>query len=80
MATVKEFGFELRVCAWAERNWPPGPADRTPPIVARQLGTKRRRWDTIVVEPTDSGVKERAPFGESRLGSDLLFVARHAPA
>ncbi|MFT4884657.1 MAG: hypothetical protein ACI8U4_002173, partial [Natronomonas sp.] len=21
---MKEFGFELRVCSWAERNWPPG--------------------------------------------------------
>ena len=76
---MKEFGFELRVCAWAERNWPPGTGDGSP-IVARQLGTKRRRWDTIVVETAESGLAGRAPFGEARLGSDLLFVARHAPA
>ena len=79
MSAVKEFGFELRVCAWAERNWPPGTGGK-PSIVARQLGTKRRRWDTIVVETTESGLDERAPFGDPRLGSDLLFVARHAPA
>jgi hypothetical protein len=79
VSAVKEFGFELRVCAWAERNWPPGAEDGTP-IVARQLGTKRRRWDTIVVETAESGLAERAPFGEARLGSDLLFLARHAPA
>jgi len=76
---VKEFGFELRVCAWAERNWPPGVAGGTAPVVARQLGTARRRWDTIVIEPTADGLTQRAPFGETRLGSDLLSLVRHAP-
>jgi len=75
---VKEFGFELRVCSWAERNWPPGGGDGTA-IVARQLGTRRRRWDTVVVETTGAGLTDRAPFGEARLDSDLLFLARNAP-
>jgi hypothetical protein len=77
---VKEFGFELRVCAWAERNWPPGEARDGAAIVARQLGTKRRRWDTVIVQTTDEGLDCRAPFGDDRLDSDLLHVARHAPA
>lgn len=80
---MKEFGFELRVCAWAERNWPPvGTDDGSDDVavVARQLGTRRRRWDTVVVETTRDGLQHRAPFGEQRLDSDLLHVARHAPA
>jgi hypothetical protein len=81
---VKEFGFELRVCSWAERNWPPGgddsgaENDRTA-LVARQLGTRRRRWDTVVVETTADALDCRAPFGEDRLDSDLLHIARNAP-
>ena len=80
--SVKEFGFELRVCAWAERNWPPVGAagEDATALVARQLGTKRRRWDTVVVETTEAGLDARAPFGEDRLDSDLLHVARNAPA
>ncbi len=77
---MKEFGFELRVCAWAERNWPPAGSDAVTPLVARQLGTKHRRWDTVVVETTDRGLDSRAPFGEKRLDSDLLYVARNAPS
>ena len=77
---MKEFGFELRVCAWAERNWPPGAADDRCVLVARQLGTRRRRWDTVVVETTREALDRRAPFGEQRLDSDLLHVARNAPA
>lgn len=77
---MKEFGFELRVCAWAERNWPPDGDETGPSIVARQLGTKRRRWDTVVIETTESGLTARAPFGADRLDSDLLHVARHAPS
>ncbi len=73
---MKEFGFELRVCAWAERAWDGGEI----PLVARQLGTKRRRWDTVVCETTHEGLDRRAPFGEERLDSDLLFVARNAPS
>ncbi|MFT4885317.1 MAG: hypothetical protein ACI8U4_002840, partial [Natronomonas sp.] len=90
---VKEFGFELRVCSWAERNWPPGGregSDRDSErdgasgaeptaFVARQLGTQRRRWDTVVVETTDPSLDHRAPFGEERLDSDLLHIARNAP-
>ena len=74
-----EFVFELRTCRWAERNWPPDADDR-PVLVARQLGTKRRRWDTIVVEVDPDAFRQRANFGPRRLDSDLLDVVRHAPA
>ncbi len=78
---MKEFGFELRVCAWAERHWPPGDDDGDGvALVARQLGTRRRRWDTVVVETTRAALDRRAPFGEERLDSDLLHVVRNAPA
>ncbi|WP_276300591.1 DUF5787 family protein [Halorussus lipolyticus] len=78
-----EFVFELRTCRWAEREWPPDSADGKtdcPAIVARQLGTGRRRWDTIVVEVNPEGVRRRANFGRERLDSDLLDVVRDAPA
>jgi len=76
-----EFGFELRVCWWAERNWPPAGerAAGTVPLVARQLGTERRRWDTIVVETDREALARRARFGRGRLDSDLLHVVRNAP-
>ncbi len=76
---MKEFGFELRVCAWAERRWPPDRDDDPVALVARQLGTRRRRWDTVVVETTRGALDRRAPFGDERLDSDLLHVARNAP-
>jgi len=75
-----EFVFELRVCQWAEREWPPGRQRRRPIIVARQLGTQYRRWDTIIIECDPDGLRERANFGSDRLGSDLLDVLRFAPA
>lgn len=75
-----EFDFELRVCQWAERAWPPGRDREHAVIVARQLGTKRRRWDTIVFECDPDGLRERAAFGERALDSDLLDVIPHAPA
>ena len=75
-----EFAFELRVCQWAEDNWPPTGTSDAPAIVARQLGTKRRRWDTIVVECDPAGLRRRARFGEKRLDSDLLDIVPHAPA
>jgi hypothetical protein len=78
MSTDHEFGFELAVCAWAEREWPPG--GERPVVVARQLGTKRRRWDTVVVECDPEGLAARANFGRERLDSDLLHVVRNAPA
>jgi hypothetical protein len=77
--TGHEFGFELRVCAWAERNWPPE-GDPVPQFVARQLGTRDRRWDTLVIEVDPDGLRQRANFGAERLDSDLLHVVRHAPA
>ncbi|MFB6164439.1 MAG: DUF5787 family protein [Haloarculaceae archaeon] len=77
-----EFVFELRVCQWAERDWPPvgrlGPD--TAALVARQLGTKYRRWDTIVVEADPEALRDRARFGAQALDSDLLHVVRNAPA
>ncbi|SEW22373.1 DUF5787 family protein [Natrinema salifodinae] len=77
-----EFGFELRVCRWAEMAWPPGePAgDDSEIIVARQLGTKGRRWDTIVLECDPEGLRRRANFGPDRLDGDLRHVVRNAPA
>ncbi|PSP72244.1 hypothetical protein BRC86_12950 [Halobacteriales archaeon QS_3_64_16] len=76
-----EFVFELRVCAWAERNWPPaGDLDSdTVVLVARQLGTRSRRWDTIVIEADRAELEQRARFGPDRLDSDLLHVLRDAP-
>ncbi|QRV15666.1 hypothetical protein JMJ58_01825 [Haloterrigena salifodinae] len=77
-----EFAFELRTCRWAERAWPPDePAsDDHAVVVARQLGTKRRRWDTIVLECDPEALRERAQFGAERLDGDLLHVVRNAPA
>lgn len=102
-----EFGFELRVCRWAERAWPPdgdtadpdapgtasdpdeAPSDgcgssssagRGAVVVARQLGTRQRRWDTIVVESTPADLEARGAFGDKALDADLLRVVRHAPS
>ena len=87
-----EFTFELRVCGWAERNWPPGddgghdrdrgqgPPPETDVVVARQLGTKHRRWDTVVLEVDPEALRARARFGATALDSDLLHVVRNAPA
>jgi hypothetical protein len=78
-----EFTFELRVCQWAERHWPPagtGAADNSDRVlIARQLGTKHRRWDTIVIETDSRGLAARTRFGPDRLDSDLLHVVRNAP-
>jgi hypothetical protein len=49
-------------------------------IVARQFGTRRRRWDTIVVEVDPDGLRQRRKFGARAFDSDLLHVLRHAPA
>ncbi|MFC4246703.1 DUF5787 family protein [Natribaculum luteum] len=74
-----EFVFELRTCRWAERTWPPEATTDETILVARQLGTKRRRWDTIVLECDPDGLRNRARFGRKRLDGDLLDVIRHAP-
>ncbi len=74
-----EFSFELQVCQWAEHHWPPGSDDERPVLVARQLGTKRRRWDTVVIECNPEGLAARANFGTRRLDSDLLHIVRNAP-
>lgn len=81
MNADSEFVFELGVCGWAERNWPPdGALDAdTDVVVARQLGTKHRRWDTVIIEANREKLAHRARFGSRRLDSDLLHVVRNAP-
>lgn len=74
-----EFAFELRVCAWAERHWG-SVSDADAWFVARQLGTRSRRWDTVVVECDPDGLAARAELGSEALNSDLLHVVQHAPA
>jgi hypothetical protein len=78
-AVNAEFHFELAVCQWAERHWPPNRDRERPVLVARQLGTKRRRWDTVVLVCDPQGLAARARFGTERLDSDLLHVVRNAP-
>lgn len=78
MSVTSEFAFELRVCQWAERAWEP--TDDAAAFVARQLGTKHRRWDTIVLECSRDGLRERAKFGADTFDSDQLHVLRNAPA
>jgi len=79
-AFASEFGFELCVCQWAERQWPPDGEREGSVIVGRQIGTKRRRWDTVVVECDPDALRARAAFGADELDSDLLHVVRNAPA
>jgi hypothetical protein len=76
-----EFVFELGVCGWAERNWPPdGALDAdTAAIVARQLGTKHRRWDTVIIEANSEKLARRARFGPRALDGDLRRVVENAP-
>ena len=49
-------------------------------VVARQLGTADRRWDTVVLECDPDGLAARTEFGPEELDSDLLHVVRNAPA
>ena len=79
MSSDSEFAFELRVCQWAEREWSPAQAD-SDLLVARQLGTKYRRWDTIVFECDPEALRRRGAFGPRAFDSDQLHVLRHAPA
>jgi len=75
-----EFGFELLVCRWAEESWPPIGDPQDTVVVARQLGTADRRWDTVVLECDPAGLAARAAFGAEEFDSDLLHVVRNAPA
>lgn len=79
VSRVPEFTFELRVCDWVERTWPPE-RDGQPIVVARQLGTRRRRWDTVLLEVDHEALARRARFGERGIDSELLDVVRNAPA
>lgn len=72
-----EFGFELRVCRWAERHWTTDGNDAA--LVSRQLGTRTRRWDTIVLEVDLDALEQRDLFGPKRLDSNLLHVVQNAP-
>ncbi len=74
-----EFGFELLTCRWAEQTWPPGKTRAGGVIVGRQVGTRDRRWDTIILECDPDGLAERRVFGDQPLDSDLLRIIRHAP-
>lgn len=77
----REFPFELRVCAWAERSWPPEDdlGDDQRVVVGRQFGTRERRWDTVVVVADAEGLRQRAAFGDEALDRALLRVVQHAP-
>lgn len=81
MSADSEFVFELGVCGWAERNWPPEGAltANTAAIVARQLGTRHRRWDTVIVEASGKKLARRARFGPRALDGDLRRVVENAP-
>jgi hypothetical protein len=75
-----EFTFELLTCRWAERAWPPGEDRASAVVVARQVGTRDRRWDTVVVEADPAALATRERFGREELDSDLLHVVRNAPS
>ena len=75
-----EFVYELQVCRWAELAWPPEEPQPPAHLVARQLGTQQRRWDTVVVEADPEALAARQQFGDRELDSDLLHIVRHAPA
>ncbi|MES3162146.1 MAG: DUF5787 family protein [Halorubrum sp.] len=79
MTLDSEFGYELLVCRYTELAWRPD-GDIRPAIVSRQLGTRERRWDTVVVEVDPAALAARRAFGDRPLDSDLLHVVRHAPA
>ena len=79
MTPDAEFGYELLVCRYAELAWHPGDGPR-PVIVSRQLGTRERRWDTVVIEVDPAAFAARRAFGDRAIGSDLLHVVRNAPA
>ncbi|AUV81703.1 hypothetical protein C2R22_08620 [Salinigranum rubrum] len=80
LAVDSEFTFELVACRWAEREWPPDGPRADAVLVARQVGTRKRRWDTLVVEADPAGLRGRDLLGPDELDSDLLHVVRHAPA
>ncbi len=72
-----EFIFELHACRWAELAWPARESAEW--FVGRQLGTRHRRWDTVIFECDPDGFAARRDFGSKHLDSDLLHVVRHAP-
>ena len=74
-----EFIYELQVCRWAELAWPPDEQAERAHLVARQLGTASRRWDTVVVEVDPTALAARHQFGDRELDSELLHIVRNAP-
>ncbi|OYR82959.1 hypothetical protein DJ72_08390, partial [Halorubrum distributum] len=79
MTPDAEFGYELLVCRYAELAWHPSEGSR-PALVSRQLGTKDRRWDTVVIELDPEAFERRREFGDRTIDSDLLHLVRGAPA
>ncbi|GAA0542260.1 DUF5787 family protein [Halorubrum ejinorense] len=79
MTPDAEFGYELLVCRYAELAWHPSEGPR-PALVSRQLGTQRRRWDTVVIEVDPTAFERRRALGDRTIGSDQLHVVRGAPA
>lgn len=79
LSSAPEFVFELLVCRWAELSWPPDGDTDAVPVVGRQVGTRDRRWDTVVVAADPAGLAARARLGAAELDRDLLRVVRHAP-
>lgn len=79
--SLPEFVFELHACRWAELTWPPDDRESDSAVlVSRQLGSRRRRWDTIILECDPAKLQQRRKFGPEHLDGDLLHVVRHAPA
>ena len=79
MSLDSEFAFELYVCQWTEREWSPAREDSAV-LVARQLGTQYRRWDTLVLECDPEKLATRGAFGAGAFDSDHLHILEHAPA
>ncbi|MFB6251001.1 MAG: DUF5787 family protein [Halobellus sp.] len=69
----------MSVCRWAETSWPPTCDRNRAVVVARQLGTQQRRWDTVVLECDPEALARRERLGSRELDSDLLHVVRNAP-
>lgn len=77
----REFAFELAVCLWAERHWPPHgttTAEQTV-IVGRQLGVTGRRWDTLVLVVDNEGLQQRRQFGSRALSAVHRRILTTAP-
>lgn len=75
----QEFSFELAICLWAEQNWPPSRDGSEKFLVGRQIGTKRRRWDTVLVKTTSEQLQQRNKFGSREFDQQQLHILKNAP-